>query len=200
MRTSTIRRLAAPALVALIVLPGLAGCSDDGGDDDTADSTTTEASDDATTTSTEADDGSTTTGADGESTTTEEDGSTDSTTADVPDVPDGAQEGVEADEEEPNVNWTRNATPYRGDDGKRVAYLCPPDGELNGVWGTDVYTDDSSVCSAAVHAGLINQVEGGRVVIEIAEGEDSYEGSEANEVTSQDYGDPWEGSFTFPED
>ena len=65
------------------------------------------------------------------------------------------------------------------------------------MWGTDTYTDDSSVCIAAVHAGLITEDEGGRVVIEIAPGEESYTGSEANGITSTDYGS-WSGSFTFP--
>ena len=66
------------------------------------------------------------------------------------------------------------------------------------MWGTDVYTDDSSVCSAAVHAGLITVEDGGKVVIEIAPAEEEYKGSDANGVESSDYG-PWGGSFTFPD-
>jgi hypothetical protein len=96
-----------------------------------------------------------------------------------------------------DVSWQLNAAGFRGKDGRLVAFACPPDGELRTVWGTDVYTDDSSVCSAAVHAGLISVEDGGRVVVEIAPGEESYEGSERNGVTSTDYG-PWDGSFTFP--
>ncbi len=194
-RTPT--RVAALALaLALAGLLVLAGCSDDDGDGDTADrSTTTEAgatssADDGTTTAVE------TTEAGDEDTTTEStEGVTDET---PPDTADEGQEGTGApDEEAPDVEWDLNAAQYRGEDGKRIAFLCPPDGELGSVWGTDTYTDDSSVCSAAVHAGLINPVGGGRVVIEIAPGEEAYEGSEASGVTSQDYG-PWGGSFTFP--
>ncbi|HEU5151021.1 MAG TPA: LCCL domain-containing protein [Iamia sp.] len=195
MRTPTVRRLAVPALAALLVL---AGCSDDGDDGDAASSTTEEQ---AGETSTTADEGATTTAPDdegdagGDPTTTEAGEDPEDT---PPDTSDQGQEGTGApDAEAPDVSWDLNAAQYRGEDGKRIAFLCPPDGEIGSVWGTETYTDDSSVCSAAVHAGIINPVEGGRVVIEIAPGEESYEGSEANAVTSQDYGS-WPGSFTFP--
>jgi hypothetical protein len=198
MRTAILRRLAVP-VIALACLAGVAGCSDDGGDDaDAGTTSTTEATADESTTT--ADD-TTTTGAtepgdDGTTSTSESSGGTTDETP--PDTAGQGQEGTGApDEEAPDVSWDLNAAQYRGQDGKRIAFLCPPDGEIGSVWGTDTYTDDSSVCSAAVHAGLINPVEGGRIVVEIAPGEDSYEGSEANGVTSQDYGS-WDGSFVFP--
>lgn len=103
----------------------------------------------------------------------------------------------DADLEATDVEWTLNATQFRDQIGKRVAYDCPPGGEASSVWGTDVYTDDSSVCTAAVHAGLIDFTDGGRVVIEMVEAQDSYEGSENDDVISQDYG-AWGGSFRFP--
>jgi hypothetical protein len=192
MRAPTLRRLAVPAL-ALIVL---AGCGDDGGDDDADTTSTTEAEVEETTTTAGDETTSTTEEDDGDGSTTTEAGEGDGTT--VPDTSGEGQEGTGApDEEAPDVSWDLNAAQYRGEDGKRVAFLCPPDGELGTVWGTDTYTDDSSVCSAAVHTGIINEVEGGRVIIEIAPGEESYEGSVANGVESQDYGS-WDGSFTFP--
>ena len=96
----------------------------------------------------------------------------------------------------PDVVWSTAAAEYRGSDGLLVTYDCPPDGVLGTVWGTDVYTDDSSVCTAAVHAGLITEVEGGEVVIEISAGLEAYEGSTANGVTTSAYGS-WSGSFSF---
>ena len=63
--------------------------------------------------------------------------------------------------------------------------------------GTGTYTDDSSICTAAVHAGLITLANGGKVTIEIAPGANSYSGTTANGVTSSSY-DSWSGSFTFP--
>ena len=54
-------------------------------------------------------------------------------------------------------------------------YVCPPEGQAYTVWGTEIYTDDSSVCTAAVHAGLINFENGGEVFIAVRGGE-SYRG------------------------
>ncbi len=196
---TTSRRLTASLLVAGLLVLGACG----GGGDDDADATTTTAP-------------SSTTAGEGSSSTTEGAGSTEATAS--TDDPDGTTTTVEGgaattapdtrqqpdegagapDEEAPDVDWARDAAAYRGQDGRRIAFLCPPDGDLSAsVWGTDTYTDDSAVCVAAVHQGIINPVEGGRVVIEIAPGEDGYTGSEANDVTSQDYGN-WGGSFTFP--
>ena len=79
-------------------------------------------------------------------------------------------------------------------DEMQVDYVCPAGGTAHSVWGTDVYTDDSSVCTAAVHAGVITLEEGGTVTIEIRPGESSYEASERNGITSGSWGS-WTGSF-----
>jgi len=65
------------------------------------------------------------------------------------------------------------------------------------VWGTNTYSDDSLVCSAAVHAGAI-PLEGGETTVQIAAGLPAYVGSASNGVTSSDWGS-WARSFTFPE-
>jgi hypothetical protein len=90
--------------------------------------------------------------------------------------------------------WRRTVVNRRGMDGEQFEYDCPAGGEPFNVWGTDLYTDDSSVCTAAVHAGAITLEEGGAIVIEIRPGEDEYEGSERNGIESLPY-DAWGGSF-----
>ncbi len=62
------------------------------------------------------------------------------------------------------------------------------------VWGTGPYTDDSHVCTAARHAGLIG-VEGTVVRVTAVPGQARYESSTANGVTTLTYG-AWPGSFT----
>ncbi|WP_442942330.1 LCCL domain-containing protein [Nostoc sp.] len=61
---------------------------------------------------------------------------------------------------------------------------------------TTVYTDDSSICNAAVHAGLITTRNGGQVRIRICPGAVSYYGTTRNGVNSRNYGS-WGGSFIF---
>jgi hypothetical protein len=92
--------------------------------------------------------------------------------------------------------WNANATAYRGQNGARYVFTCPFYGTAASVWGTDVYTDDSSVCTAAVHAGLITLAGGGSVTIEIRPGQDAYSGSTRNGITSSSYGS-WVGSYVI---
>ncbi len=76
-----------------------------------------------------------------------------------------------------------------------VDFECAPGGSPQPVWGVDVYTDDSSVCTAAVHAGEITLEAGGLVWIRVAPGQLRYDGSERNGILTESYL-AWEGSFT----
>jgi len=64
------------------------------------------------------------------------------------------------------------------------------------VWGSGTYTDDSSIGTAAVHAGLLKVGEVGFVTILIDKGRESYTGSTVNGVPSRDYRS-WPRSFVF---
>jgi hypothetical protein len=90
--------------------------------------------------------------------------------------------------------WNANATSFRGQNGQRYLYICPPNGSPLGLWGTGTYTDDSSVCTSAVQEGLITLAKGGNVTIEIEKGASSYTGSTKNGITSLSYGS-WSGSY-----
>lgn len=86
------------------------------------------------------------------------------------------------------ANAYETASFHRGLLGTRLAYDCPPDARDGSVWGTDVYTSDSLICTAAVHAGRFTRAEGGRVEIEIWPGLDAYRGSTRHGVTTSSYG------------
>jgi hypothetical protein len=81
--------------------------------------------------------------------------------------------------------------------GTRRAFICRPNLPLQTVWGTDVYTDDTAICSAAVHAGVIKAAEGGVVTIVISVGSDKYPASSRNGVESLAWTSPLERSYTF---
>jgi hypothetical protein len=95
------------------------------------------------------------------------------------------------------VGWSTHATAFRGQIGQRFTYFCPPNGSAFTVWGTDIYTDDSAVCVAAVHVGLITFASGGHVTFQMRPGQASYVGSTRNGVTTSNWGS-WPGSYIFP--
>jgi len=76
------------------------------------------------------------------------------------------------------------------------SFVIPVTGKENvgPVWGSDVYTDDSAVAAAAVHAGVLNSGETGLLKVTILPGQDHYAASERNGVSSLDY-NAWGGSF-----
>jgi hypothetical protein len=93
-----------------------------------------------------------------------------------------------------SADWNTIPTMYRGRNGLRVRFDCPIDGTNGSVSGTDIYTDDSSVCYSALHFGRIGAAAGGPVVIEIRAGRSSYQGTTRNGIISLGYG-AFEGSF-----
>lgn len=94
-------------------------------------------------------------------------------------------------------SWGATAVAFRDQIGEQFVYTCPPGGPPGTVWGnpTEGYTDDSSVCTASVHAGLITVEDGGRVRIQMTEGRESYTGTTANGITTLDWPTPWPASF-----
>lgn len=63
-----------------------------------------------------------------------------------------------------------------------------------GIWGTDIYTDDSNLATAAVHANVLNEGETGTILIAVLPGQDSYSSTQRNGITSEGFG-PWHGSY-----
>ncbi|MCA0205455.1 MAG: hypothetical protein LCH92_14000 [Proteobacteria bacterium] len=89
-----------------------------------------------------------------------------------------------------------NMTTYRGQVGQTLTFTVT--GSTSGsVWGSGVYTDDSSVAAAAVHAGVIRPGETAPVEVTVLPGQQSYNGSTQNGVQSSNYGS-WSGSYSFP--
>lgn len=64
----------------------------------------------------------------------------------------------------------------------------------NSAWGTDIYTDDSSLATAAVHAGVLANGQKGVVKVTILGGQESYASTMRNGVTSGSWGS-WSGSY-----
>jgi LCCL domain-containing protein len=93
----------------------------------------------------------------------------------------------EADDVTP-ILWNTSSSILPHENGKTYKFKCPAGGKESSIWGTDTYTADSSVCTAAVHAGVIKFENGGTVTIELRPGQSSYQGTLRNSVKSNDYG------------
>ena len=96
------------------------------------------------------------------------------------------------------VDW--RASPLdlnlRGFNGERFRFHCPPGKPAPGqVIGSGPYTDGSSICAAATHAGVIRAATGGFVTIEMRPGQTHYVGSISHYVQSEEFNEFWSGSF-----
>lgn len=98
------------------------------------------------------------------------------------------------------ITWTTGTGKWVGYWGRRETVRCPAGGNLEGVWGTDIYTDDSSICTAAVHAGILTASAGGTVTIEMRPDAGQYAGSRRNGVQTGDWMEPWTGAYVFVRD
>ena len=84
----------------------------------------------------------------------------------------------------------------RGMNGERYTFLCPPGKPLPArLAGSGPYTDNSSICTAAVHAGALHAKAGGEVTVEIRPGQAAFPGSVQNYIQSGSYDYAWGGSF-----
>lgn len=102
-------------------------------------------------------------------------------------------------EEVREIDWRTSPLDLnlRGLNGERFRFRCPPGKPAPDlVVGSHPYADSSSICTAAVHAGLVHASVGGVVTIEIQPGRKGYRGTTSHYVTSTSYDGPWGGSFT----
>lgn len=75
--------------------------------------------------------------------------------------------------------------------------FCPSEATATGaVWGDGVYTDDSAICRAALHAGAIG-TRGGMVDVFEAPGQPSYPAMTRNGVASGAWTTAWGRSIVF---
>ena len=93
------------------------------------------------------------------------------------------------------TDW--HSSTYRMKPGDSLKIHCPPNGQLQSVYGSNPYTGSTSICSAAVHAGKITTMAGGTVSIKVGGPLKKAEGSQANGVKSNSTTYPGKKSYTI---
>jgi len=94
----------------------------------------------------------------------------------------------------PGIYWG-NAVHLKGNNDKLYSFNVIGTAEGR-AWGHDVYTDDSIIAVAAVHAGYVAVGETKTVTIRILPGRASYQGTTRFGITTISY-DTWNGSYEF---
>jgi hypothetical protein len=80
------------------------------------------------------------------------------------------------------------AAAFRNQAGKVVTFVCPAISTYRAIWGTDVYSYDSDICTAAVHASALQPGIPGQVTIKIGAATNAFDALQRNGVTSLSYG------------
>ena len=75
--------------------------------------------------------------------------------------------------------------------------ICPRScsSDKSPIYGTGIYTDNSSICKAALHSGIIKDSDGGVIQVIIESGKKDYIGSTRFSIESLDYSKEWDRSF-----
>ena len=104
---------------------------------------------------------------------------------------DGGQ-AIAAEPELTTLGWSTDLEHFQVDSdkfvGQRFSFRCP---ELtkrtkgHAIYGTNVYSSDSPICWAALHAGAVSR-SGGRVTVQLNPGAKRYTGRKQNGLTSRD--------------
>ncbi|NPV00801.1 MAG: hypothetical protein HPY53_05400 [Brevinematales bacterium] len=94
------------------------------------------------------------------------------------------------------IEWNSKGNEYKGKIGTKATFTVDGGGSASSLWGTDIYTIDSSLATAAVHAGVITFEKGGTFTVEFLAGQTNYTASDRNGVSSGSWG-PYEASFSI---
>ena len=83
--------------------------------------------------------------------------------------------------------------------GQGKAYLCacPAQAETAPVFGSDVYAENSGICTAAVHAGMLKQDALGQVLFHVIVSPSVFKGATRNGVKSEVWPQPADAAFQF---
>jgi hypothetical protein len=111
------------------------------------------------------------------------------TNTSTPQTEKSPDENNDSDEEITPIDWSTGGNSFKNDVGMTYKFRCPPNGEERAIWGSDIYTADSSICTAAVHAGLFSIVDGGVVTVEFRPGRLTYGSTTRNGIKSNTFGE-----------
>jgi len=114
----------------------------------------------------------------------------------TPSMPSAPAEEAVGDSGFIEAGCTFTGSDIKGEPGSPHQLACPAGcDKAVSVFGTDVYTSDTPVCAAAMHAGVMSE-RGGEVTVVLEPGRPAYRGTKRNGVASRDWG-TYRASYRF---
>ena len=97
------------------------------------------------------------------------------------------------------IDWNTTITQVAADYLTPITLVCPAAGQSDRgeIWGTDVYPDDSAICVAGVHAGVITTGGGTLTLTRVAK-QASFPSTTRYQITSRMWSDPAWRSYPQP--
>jgi hypothetical protein len=90
---------------------------------------------------------------------------------------------------------------YQHQFGKEMVFsltgYTPGGGQQASVWGSDIYTLDTNLAAAAVHAGVLKPGEAGAVRVRVVQSPPQFASSFRNGINSNAYGNYAAGGYEF---
>lgn len=114
---------------------------------------------------------------------------TNANTESSPETKESPAANTDSEDEVTPIDWSTAGIGFKNDVGMTHKFQCPADGTERPIWGSDIYTADSSICTAAVHAGIITLADGGIVTIEYRPGRLTYGSTTRNGIKSNTFGE-----------
>jgi hypothetical protein len=81
--------------------------------------------------------------------------------------------------------------------GKTYSCTCPALADPAPMYGSDVYAQDSGLCAAAVHAGVLKQDAAGSVIFQVVASPPIFKGATRNGIKSEVWPKPAAAAFQF---
>ncbi len=88
-------------------------------------------------------------------------------------------------------------TPSGFEQGNTYACMCPSSPPAATIYGTAVYSNDSNICVAAIHAGVLRKGVNGQVVLQVVSSPPVFRGKTQSGIKSEAWPKPTASAFQF---
>lgn len=88
-------------------------------------------------------------------------------------------------------------TPSGFEQGNTYACMCPSSPPAATIYGTAVYSNDSNICAAAIHAGALREGVSGQVVLQVVSSPPVFRGKTQSGIKSEAWPKPTASAFQF---